>query len=169
LYGRKRSRGKGLTVEHVEDLLRGLRRRWFDVVSLMHINRESRRLALQTYRLDCESLVSEESIPWWNEDDVLYFPKTGDPNFDTTTLRWMSQPRTSPFGHLASVRHIALKISDETLESLGLPPDHRNWNLLDLVGTTDYDYHFLHNFPSLSSVILLFDPLNLGEEKDRGC
>lgn len=120
------------------------------VLSLLHTTRESRQITHEIFRLDCPSNVPEENELWWEEDDTLYFPIPADPR--GVVLRWLSGLRPAPFHHFASIKHIAL-IYNHTL----FPKDFAS--LEDQTNDSMYGHRWLQNFPTLSSVDLLFDPI----------
>lgn len=119
----------------------------YDVTNLLHASPESRDVALRTFRLDCDSVVAEENTPWWNEEDTLYFPGDWDEESQLKDLLywWISQKRNSPFHHFANVRHIAMHCPNNITATQG--------------GETSLDNYLLQNFPALSSISLLFDPM----------
>jgi hypothetical protein len=134
---------------------------WSAVLGLLHATHESRNITMETFRLDCTSTLPEDNEPWWNEEDVLYFPRCIPSNitFDEGILRWMSKIRECPFLHFASIKHIALDFTFEVASSLASDNGHGPVHLADFADLTKWDYRWLQNFPSLSNLSLLFDPI----------
>jgi hypothetical protein len=141
------------------------------VFNMLHACQESRVVALEKYRLDIKSIIPEENIPWWDQDDVVYFP-TDARIGDTARLQWMSENRPGRLHYLPSINHIAMEASHSAMEALGFLVADALGNVPEGFETPLHNYlgsgwHFdwPTNFPSLKTMCLMFDPGEVGRRE----
>ena len=129
--------------------------RFMALLSLLHSCREARMLTSETYHLD---LDSENKKPWWDLEDMIYFP------FDLLAEKWY----ISPYGwapesyktcqQSAYIRHIAVDLPPLTLYM-----SHRTGGRSDL----KMDVEWVKDLPLLESITFVLDP-GFVRLEDRG-
>jgi hypothetical protein len=138
------------------------------IFNILHATRESRDVTLEEYRLDIKSIIPEENTPWWDEDDVVYFP-TDTRIGDTARLQWMSEKRPGRLHYLPSINHIAMEVTHPAMEALGFlveyePGDfpEESENPLHIHRGSGWHFDWPTNFPFLKTMCLMFDPGEVG-------
>lgn len=137
------------------------------VFTVFHTCRASRMVARELYRLDLDSIVEGENEPLWNptEDLVVFLPNLGNDDYVWTyqnaahdyvrIFHWLSMDREIRPPSLTSLQHFAL-----------FNTAFRTWGfeLSDFAETTVKNNSMqqcVKNIPSLQSVTLLLDPINI--------
>lgn len=140
--------------------------------NILHACHESRTAALEDYRLDLKSVIAEESIPWWDEDDVVYFPKDAEVG-DTARLQWMSRKRPGRLHYLPSIHHLALEATHSVIEALGYLDMYNRNEMADIEAIVpphqpepEWNFAWPVNFPALESLSLMFDPGEVGRREN---
>lgn len=123
------------------------------IIRLMQTCKASRTVALEVFRLDLASSISEEQIQWWiPQDDMVFFAQPDSYKEDRAMLYWLSQRREVKESNLSSLQHIAFRLDDNIATALD-PITYRG----EMVLYTEDGW--LQNFPNLQSLSFFIDPV----------